>query len=381
MQSAGSGGPRWGSGMDPRVMLLVCGLGGLPQLAWAELEDFDAALSRTVAKYGAARAVPAASVAWLASAYGRTPEAVGAALAAVSGDLAVKPLAAGRRAGEAAVNALGMELRWIPPGRFTMGCSPGDEACTEYESPPHPVELVRGFWMGRTEVTQAEWQTVMGSNPSKFQGGTPDDPRRPVETVSLVDAQAYLAKLTERERRVGRLAQDWSYRLPSEAEWEYAARAGTTGSRYGDLEAIAWCSINSASLHPRGDNLAASWKRHLDDPQRNEEFRRYARRVLAAGVVDAKASTHPVGLKRANPWGLHDMLGNVSEWCQDRMHASYAGAPADGSVWAAGSFPAFVIRGGSWLSLPWHVTASKRAWSGADVLEGGFRVVASPTTR
>ena len=147
---------------------------------------------------------------------------------------------------------------WIAPGTFVMG-SPSSEADRDSDEAQHTVTLTKGFWMSDHETTQAEYQLVMGSNPSNWKGE-----RLPVEKMSWDDAVAYCKKLTERERAAGRITAQQAYRLPTESEWEYAARAGTTGPRYGELEAIAWWSGNSGS------------------------------------------ETHPVSHKAANPWGLHD---------------------------------------------------------------------------
>jgi formylglycine-generating enzyme required for sulfatase activity len=184
------------------------------------------------------------------------------------------------------------DMVFIPPGTFRMG-SPEDEVeFTRFEGPQTEVIISRGFWMGKYEVTQGEYLAVMGSNPSRFNGvqyeGTEweidygTDLTRPVERVSWHDAVAYCLALTERERTAGRIPFNCVYRLPTEAEWEYACRAATsTRFSYGDdpgytnLTHYAWYEDN------RG------------------------------------GQTHPVGQKLPNPWGLHDMHGNVSEWCQD----------------------------------------------------------------
>ena len=138
----------------------------------------------------------------------------------------------------------------------------------------HRVSLSRDFWLGKYEVTQRQFEEVMGKNPSHFK----DDPNGPVEKVSYFDTVAYCSAITQRERASGRLPADYEYRLPSEAEWEYACRAGTTNHfSFGDAVAdqYAWTSEN------------------------------------------CEGRPHPVGQKRPNPWGLHDIHGNVWEWCQD----------------------------------------------------------------
>jgi len=187
-------------------------------------------------------------------------------------------------------NSIGMRLVEIPGGQFDMGSTVGPG-----EAPVHRV-FVRSFWMGVTEVTQAQWRAVMGTNPSHFAQAGPD---APVEMVSWDDAQAFVRTLTARE-------PGWRYRLPSEAEWEYACRAGMAQDPYGPPEAIAWIKENSGG------------------------------------------TTHPVGLKQPNAFGLFDMFGNVPEWTEDTWHADYTGAPADGSAWAGGDTAHHTLRGGGW---------------------------------
>ncbi len=210
-------------------------------------------------------------------------------------------------------SADGLEYVWIPPGRFVMGCSPGDNECEPDEKPAHPVEITRGFWMGRTEVTQAAYRKVMGDNPSRYKGDN-----RPVETVDFVQAAQYCKKAG-------------GMRLPAEAEWEYAARAGNPSARYGPLEAIAWYGN------------------------------------------DSKVGTQGVGLLRPNVWGLHDMIGNVWEWTNDR-HEAYSSAPA--VVPAGGAAEAGrVCRGGSWFSVDQVPRVSYRVVNGpsAQFFALGFR--------
>ena len=186
----------------------------------------------------------------------------------------------------------GIEFAWSPAGQFQMGSTSAE--ADSYEQPLTQVRISRGFWMGKYEVTQAQWEAVMGSNPSHFTNCGGDCP---VEGVSWEDVQEFIGKLNARSG--GR-----PYRLPTEAEWEYAARAGTTEDRYGDLDEIAWYRINSGR------------------------------------------TTHPVGEKAANAWGLHDMLGNVWEWVQD-WYGSYPGGSVTDPT-GPGSGSGRVLRGGSW---------------------------------
>jgi formylglycine-generating enzyme required for sulfatase activity len=168
-----------------------------------------------------------------------------------------------------------------------------------------PVSIRHDYWLGRCEVTQAEYATLLGRNPSRFQG----DSNRPVERLTYYDAQAFCAVLTARERKAGHLPVGYEYRLPSEAEWEWACRAGTT---------------NRFSF---GDDLQAA-------------------DAFAWTMENAEATTHPVGLKRPNPWGLYDMHGNVWEWCLD-WFAPYPEEPAADPIGPpSGKFKVF--RGGGW---------------------------------
>jgi formylglycine-generating enzyme required for sulfatase activity len=221
---------------------------------------------------------------------------------------------------------LTLELIGLPGGEFTMGSDKGEDD----EKPPHQVR-VTPFAMGKFEVTQAQWRAVMGSLPDvSFKG---DD--RPVETVSWNDAQAFCRKLSQLTGK--------QFRLPTEAEWEYAARAGTTTEySFGDddklLDQYAWYRNNS------GDQ------------------------------------THPVGQKRSNQFGLYDMHGNVWEWVQDVWHDNYQNAPKDGSAWLSGGDSSYrVLRGGSWFGYSDFCRSANRGnfSPGVRVSFYGFRVVAS----
>ncbi|MEY4326074.1 MAG: hypothetical protein RIS24_2245 [Verrucomicrobiota bacterium] len=189
---------------------------------------------------------------------------------------------------------------WIPPGSFVMGSPVGEEGRGSDEI-QHTVTLTQGFWLSDHEVTQAEYLAVMGIvNPSTFTG----DLSRPVESVSWYQAAEYCQRLTDRERAIGRISSNQMYRLPTEAEWEYAARAKVTNSRYGELNSIAWWSGS------------------------------------------AGGQTRPVKQKTPNAWGLYDMMGNVAEWCADWLGDYPQGQVTDPAGVASGS--SRVHRGGSW---------------------------------
>ncbi len=233
-------------------------------------------------------------------------------------------------------NSLGMKLAIIPPGEFKMGSSTElieDETKTYAdeqwyrpqlpgEGPAHRVQITRPFWLGVTEVTQEQYQAVMDSNPSHLQG----DPKRPVEQVTADQAVEFCRRLSElpKEKAVGR-----EYRLPTEAQWEYACRAGSTG---------AWSF--SDSLRPL--SRAAEEK------------------LLGEYGWVSCAETHPVGQKRANPWGLYDMYGNVMEWCLDWYEPHYyANSPTDDPTGPAeGSFRP--CRGGSYFVGPQYSRSAFR---------------------
>jgi formylglycine-generating enzyme required for sulfatase activity len=239
-------------------------------------------------------------------------------------------------------------LRWIPPGRFTMG-SPADEpGRSDREGPVHEVTIGAGFWLFDTPCAQALWEAVMGENPSYFKSAD-----RPVETVSCDDVQSFLT-------RINTAMPGLELSLPSEAQWEYACRAGTRDATYAGpmvilgannapvLDAIAWYGGNSG----RGFDL----KNGFDSSK-----------FPGKQYPHERAGTRPVALKAPNPWGLYDMLGNVREWCLDHWRGSYEGAPGDGSAWldaGPGSAALRVIRGGSWYDFARDVRAACRSGGG-----------------
>jgi formylglycine-generating enzyme required for sulfatase activity len=197
------------------------------------------------------------------------------------------------------VRGVRQKLRWIPPGRFLMGSPDDEEGRWDNEGPQHEVIIERGFWMFDTPCTQALWDTVMAENRSAFRG-----PNRPVDNVSWDDTQSFLARLRQ-------LVPGLELSLPSEEQWEYACRAGTSAPRYADdLSAIAWYDANSGG------------------------------------------ETHPVGQKHPNGWGLYDMLGNVYEWCADAYRPCGRGE-RQASVDR-------VLRGVSWANDGWNVRAAYR---------------------
>lgn len=196
----------------------------------------------------------------------------------------------------------GMEFVFVPGGCYQMGSNDGERD----EKPVHEV-CVDGFWMGKYEVTQAEWQRVMGFNPSTFKGD-----RNPVEKVSWNDAQSFIKKLNGKG--------NGTFRLPSEAEWEYAARSGGKNEKYAggnDVDRVAWYD---------GKN----------------------------------GSTHPVGTKASNSLGLYDMSGNVSEWCQDWYNDSaYSNHSRKNPIYGVRGSER-VYRGGGWYYSPWLLRSANR---------------------
>ena len=230
-----------------------------------------------------------------------------------------------------------LEMVYVPGGKFTMGSSDGRDS----EKPPHPV-TVPNFYMGKFQVTQAQWQAVMGKNPSTFKG---DD--LPVECVMWNDAQSFCQQLSQMTGK--------AYRLPTEAEWEYACRAGTeTAFAFGN-------SLSSEQANFDGDN-----------------------RGSGEGVYRRK--TTPVGSFQPNAFGFHDMHGNVWEWCEDVWHENYNDAPDNGSAWVQGGNQKQkrrVQRGGSWYDSSRDCCSASRYdhFRGSEVHQFGFRVVVSARTQ
>jgi formylglycine-generating enzyme required for sulfatase activity len=235
-----------------------------------------------------------------------------------------------------------IEMLLIPPGSFQMGCSASQQyGCFSHENPVHTVTLTNAFYMGRYEVTQAQWQARMGSNPSYYQSASSQVPaaqvpNRPVDTVSWNTVQGFLAQT--------------GMRLPTEAEWEYAYRAGTTTAFHGYTGNLSGTN---------DDNLVGN---------------------IAWHYWNSNSQTRPVGGKLANGYGLHDMSGNVWEWVND-WFGSYSSSPQNNPTGPA-SGARRVVRGGSWDYDSFDLRASSRfhgAPVGANNAVGiGFRVARAP---
>lgn len=237
------------------------------------------------------------------------------------------------------VNEVEHRMRWIPPGRFVMGSPENEAGRLDNEGPQHEVVLTEGYWLGDAPVTQALWTTVMEENPSCFQ-----DAERPVEQVSWHHCQDFVERLNRKAMQIG-------VRLPTEAEWERACRAGTqTATWAGDLkilgessapilDAIAWYGGNSGVEYDlEGGEDSGDWSEKQ--------------------YVHTSAGTRKVRKKQPNPFGLFDMLGNVWEWCSD-WNGHYDSAPAVNPTGSA-AHAHRILRGASWNDFARNVRAARR---------------------
>jgi formylglycine-generating enzyme required for sulfatase activity len=235
-----------------------------------------------------------------------------------------------------------LSLLRIPAGAFEMGSPEHELGRSDDEGPRHPVRL-REFWMGRTPITQAQWRAVAGQvpplgqrwqrelklNPSRF-SDQPDSDQRPVERVSWDDAIEFCRRLSALSGNV--------YSLPSEAQWEYACRAGTT------TEFHCGATLSTKLVNYDGRQVYGQGEKEVYRKQTTDVF------------------SFP-----ANPWGLYDMHGNVWEWCADQWHHNYAGAPEDGRAWIddevnkkKNDMNIRLLRGGSWVSIPGYCRSAYR---------------------
>jgi formylglycine-generating enzyme required for sulfatase activity len=251
-------------------------------------------------------------------------------------DVALEKLRGAEEDQARTVPDLDLEMAYIRPGTFKMGSPNSEEGRYDNESPQTRVSLTKGYWLGKTEVTQGQWEALVGSNPSNFKNAGRD---APVEQVSWDDAMQFCRKLTERERSAGRLPEGYEYTLPTEAQWEYACRAGTTipfaGS--GNLDTMGWCTSNSGN------------------------------------------TTHSVAQKQPNAWGVYDMHGNVWEWCRDWYGNYPGGSVTDPTGPSSGTDR--VYRGGSWLSDAGGCRSADRRGRGLDFRRSylGFRLALAPS--
>ncbi|MBI4024221.1 MAG: formylglycine-generating enzyme family protein [Verrucomicrobia bacterium] len=231
-------------------------------------------------------------------------------------------------------NSVGMKFQLIPPGEFEMGAKDG-----EADAKPHKIKLTQPFYLGTCEVTREQWEKVTGKiHTTHFPG-----PQMPITSISLYFTDEFCAKLNKLENLAVKVPSDPAYRIPTEAEWEYAARAGTatryyTGNTEKDLDRAGWYEKNSG------------------------------------------ATVHPVGQKEANAFGLHDMLGNVWEWCSDAYDKDYyTKGPVENPPGAKREHPHedTVVRGGSFLHDPPLCAAAHRDRYEAERYnkDFGFRVV------
>jgi formylglycine-generating enzyme required for sulfatase activity len=268
-----------------------------------------------------------------------------------------------------------LRLIAIPAGRFLMGSPSKEVERSSVEGPQHEVSLA-SFFLSQTPITQAQWRAVAGwqakegerwglelnPNPSWFQSqegkgkgsfleGETSTNKRPVERVSWEEAMEFCARLSQRTGR--------RYRLPSEAQWEYACRAGTTTPfHFGETITSKLANYDASFTYANGPK------------------------------GDYRKQTSPVGMFPANDWGLQDMHGNVWEWCLDHWHGSYEGAPSDGSAWVDGEGlkgeesreKLRLLRGGSWFDRPQNCRSAYRSRNhpGARDHYGGFRVCCLP---
>ena len=322
-------------------------LRGQPFTVVVEPSSAEVRILNITAPYRAGMRLPAGNYRVEASAEGRetATEAVAHGSSPTLHRMVLSKVAAGPKVGEVFRDcAQCPEMVVVPAGEFLMG-SPESEAWrADDEGPVHLVRIAAPFAVGVYEVTFAQWDAC--EQDGGCRGHKPDDEgrgrgRRPVEHMSWEDAQAYVGWLSEKTGR--------RYRLPSESEWEYAARAGSRTSR-------PWGGSESGQCrHANGAD--AAFKRHREEMSRMISG---VKNMTVALCDDGHATSAPVGRFKANAWGLHDVLGNVWEWTKDCWNDSYAGAPADGGAWRSGGCSHSVLRGGSWYNGPRYLRSANR---------------------
>ena len=269
----------------------------------------------------------------IASAAAKTGDAGGKAKIPSWAKVSKEQLAEAKKLGVpvAFANALGVKFVLVPAGEFMMGSGDNEVGRYKEEGPQRKVKIPKAFYMSIHQTTQGQWKAAMGTTPWKGKRAARDNPDHAVNHVCWNDAVAFCAKLSAKD--------GGSYSLPTEAQWEYACRAGST-TRY--------CY---------GDDIG---EKNLGD------YAWYHETAMAKGD---QRYVHKVGAKKPNAWGIHDMHGNVWEFCMDVAHKNFEGAPADGSAWLKGGtskegeLPSRVLRGGGWRSTHRRVrTASRYAY-------------------
>ncbi|MBR6460739.1 MAG: formylglycine-generating enzyme family protein [Verrucomicrobia bacterium] len=234
-----------------------------------------------------------------------------------------------------------LEIVEIKAGTFTMG-SPADELGRESDEVQHEVTLTQDYWLGKYEVTQAQYEAIMETNPSHFSGDN-----NPVEEVSWNDAMEFCAKLTAAAKASGKLPEGYEFTLPTEAQWEYACRAGTTTALNSGK------NLSGEEECPEMDEVDCYW-----------------------GNSDRK--THPVGQKQPNAWGLYDMHGNVNEWCLDWEGEYPTSSVTDPTGPVTGDYR--ILRGGCWGNYAYYCRSASRSSNSDDTSDWnyGFRVALVP---
>lgn len=239
----------------------------------------------------------------------------------------------------------------IPAGEFMMGAPEDEPDSHSSQQPQHRVRVAE-FLMGQTPVTQAQWRSVVMNSepincklepdPSKFKGD-----QRPVEQVSWEEAQEFCWRLSVLSKK--------DYQLPSEAQWEYACRAGTeTAYHFGPNLTNELANFRKSISHDESVNYDGSSNYNIDIPSSYSD----------SGTTD-------VGVYPANRWGLYDMHGNVWEWCKDDWHDDYSYAPEDGSAWISENHSTKLMRGGSWVNIPRGCRSSYRNYNSYDFRDNG----------